>query len=233
MAFAAAYKQFDKHLVAVDSIIFGFSQNQLELLLVKRKLEHHKGKWSLMGGFVGKNEHVDEAAARILIELTGLRDIFLEQLYTYGDIHRDDGGRVISVAYYALINIDRFRPEAISGYDAQWFPLHALPELVFDHEIMVDKALRRLRRKTIIQPVGFELLPEKFTLTQLQQLYEAIHQQNLDKRNFRKKILSMDVLQKLDEKEKFSSKRGAYLYRFDKDKYDELVKEVGNVLFLK
>jgi len=221
------YQSFTQHLVAVDSIIFGFSENQLKLLLTRRELEHHSGQWSLMGGFVDESESVDDAARRILTELTGLKDIYLEQLYTYGEIHRDDGARVISVAYYALINMDAYDEKSGNRYQAKWFAMNEIPQLVFDHNVMVQKALRRLRRKTIIQPIGFELLPEKFTLTQLQSLYEAIHGQELDKRNFRKKILSMNVLQKLEEKDKNSSRRGAFLYRFDKQKYDALMGEGG------
>lgn len=221
------YDSFARHLVAVDSIIFGFSQNQLKLLVTRRELEHHRGQWSLMGGFVEDNESIDDAAIRILTELTGLKNIFLEQLYTYGDVDRDDGARIISVAYYALINMDAYNEETGNRYQARWFAMNEIPQLVFDHRKMVDKALKRLRRKTIIHPIGFELLPEKFTLTQLQSLYEAIHGQQLDKRNFRKKILSMNVLQKLEEKDKNSSRRGAFLFRFDKQKYDALLGEGG------
>ncbi|MFP4289627.1 MAG: NUDIX hydrolase [Bacteroidales bacterium] len=221
------YQSFARHLVAVDSIIFGFSENQLQLLVTRRELEHHRGQWSLMGGFVEENESVDAAARRILEELTGLKNIYLEQLYTYGDSDRDDGARVISVAYYALINMDAYNEESGNRYQAKWFAMDEIPQLVFDHNTMVEKALKRLRRKTIIQPVGFELLPEKFTLTQLQTLYEAIHGQELDKRNFRKKILSMNVLQKLDEKDKNSSRRGAFLFCFDKQKYHEMMNGDG------
>jgi 8-oxo-dGTP diphosphatase len=217
------YKQFDKNYVAVDCIIFGFHEGKLKLLLIKRDFEPHRGAWSLMGGFVGRDECVEKAANRILEELTGLKNIFLEQLYAYGDLQRDAAARVISIAYYALINIDHYEEKP----GAEWFAIDEIPPLVFDHNIMVQKALRRLKRKTIIQPIGFELLPEKFTLTQLQTLYEAIHQQSLDKRNFRKNILSMNVLEKLNEKDKNFSKRGAFLYKFDKVKYDAMV-EKGN-----
>ena len=225
------YQHFQRHLVAVDSIIFGFRENELKLLLIKRKFEHHRNQWSLMGGFVGLDESVDHAASRILEELTGLNNIYLEQLYSYGDPYRDDGNRVISIAYYALINIEDYDEKQGQQHGAQWFSFDKIPPLVFDHRTMVEKALRRLRRKTIIQPVGFELLPEKFTLTQLQNLYEAIHSQKLDKRNFRKKILAMDVLQKLDEKDKVYSKRGAYLYKFNKEKYDALKSEGNPIAF--
>jgi ADP-ribose pyrophosphatase YjhB (NUDIX family) len=232
MGKTSRYASFDKHYVAIDSIIFGFDDDKLKLLLIKRKFEPCKGCWSLMGGFVGKEESLDDAAVRILEELTGLTDIYLEQLYAYGEVDRDLDARVISVAYYALININHYDEETGRRHGAHWVPIEDVPRLIFDHNIMVDKAMRRLRRKTIIQPIGFELLPEKFTLPQLQRLYEAIHQETLDKRNFRKKILSMGVLTRLNEKDKLSSKRGAYLYQFDKDKYDYLIRN-GNLFVMK
>ncbi len=217
------YKKHDKNYVAIDSIIFGFDDGKLKLLLIKRNFPPCKGQWSLMGGFVGEKESLDKAAYRILEELTGLKEVYLEQLYTYGDIHRDTEARVISVAYYALIKIDDYDSDLGEKHGARWFAIDELPPLIFDHKIMVQKAMRRLKRKTIIQPVGFELLPEKFTLPQLQKLYEAIHQKEMDKRNFRKRILSIGVINKLNEKDKNSSKRGAFLYEFDKEKYDYLV----------
>lgn len=218
------YQQHERNFVAIDSIIFGFSSdNVLMLLLIKRKFEPCKGCYSLMGGFVKEDESVDDAAKRILDELTGLKKIYLEQLYTYGDVNRDSEARVISVAYYSLIKLEDYDEDLGQKHDARWFPVDKLPPLIFDHQTMVEKAIRRLRRKTIIQPIGFELLPEKFTLFQLQKLYESIHHQKLDKRNFRKKILGMDVLTKLDEKDKTSSKRGANLFKFDKEKYDCMI----------
>lgn len=227
------YHSHDKHYVAVDSIIFGFNDNELKLKLIKRKFEPCKGQWSLMGGFVRKNESLEEAAYRILEDLTGHKDIYLEQLYAYGNVNRDSEDRVISVAYYALIKINEGEEEVGKKYGAKWFSIDKIPPLIFDHEEMVEKAKKRLRRKTIIQPIGFELLPEKFTIPQLQKLYEAIHEKKLDKRNFRKKVLSMDVLTKLEEKDKKSSKRGAFLYKFDKDKYDYLVNEKGALFEIK
>jgi 8-oxo-dGTP diphosphatase len=212
----------EKNFVAIDSIIFGFDSGTLKLLLIKRKMPPVAGQWSLMGGFVGGNESIDEAAYRILEELTGLKSVFLEQLYTYGDVQRDTAARVISVAFYALININNYDEQLGQRHGAEWYAIDEIPPLVFDHTEMVHKAMRRLRRKTLIQPIGFELLPEKFTLTQLQQLYEAIHQRSLDKRNFRKKILATEILTRLEEKDKESSKKGAWLYRFNKEKYEFL-----------
>lgn len=213
------YNQHGKFYLAVDCIIFGYDNEKLKLLLIKRNFEPGKGQWSLMGGFLKRSESLDDAAQRILHELTGLSDVYLEQLYTYGEVDRDPGERVISVAYYALIRVDKYQEEIGEKYNAHWFDITGFPKLVFDHNEMVDKALRRLKRKTRIQPVGFELLPKKFTIPQLQKLYEAIYQRELDKRNFRKKILSLGVLNKLDEKDKESSKKGAFLYEFNQEKY--------------
>jgi len=217
------YQDADRQLIAVDCIIFGFDDAELKLLLLKRNFEPAKGKWSLQGGFLKDSEGIDEAAARVLRELTGLHDVYLEQLYTYGSLDRDPGERVVSVAYYALIKIAENDQDLVKENGAYWCPLSDIPELIFDHNEMVQKALRRLRRKAKIQPIGFELLPEEFTLPQLQSLYEAIYHKELDKRNFRKKILGMELLDKLDEKDKSSSKKGAYLYRFNREKYDELL----------
>ena len=207
----------------MDCIIFGFDYRQLKLLLIKRNFQPQKGKWSLVGGFLDAEESLDQSALRILNTLTGLNDIYLEQLYTYGEIKRDPGERVLSTAYYALINAEDYHLPINRESTAKWFPIEKIPSLIFDHNIMVDKAMRRLRRKSLSQPIGFELLPEKFTIPQMQKLYEAIHQRDLDKRNFRKKILSMGLLKKLEEKQKSGSRKGAYFYRFDKEKYDDLV----------
>jgi len=219
------YPDEDRQLVAVDCIIFGFDAGMLKLLVVKRSFEPGKGRWSLAGGFLRKNESLDDCASRVLLELTGLKEVYLEQLQSYGDIARDEGDRVVSVAYYALLNIKDHNLDLSSDNDAYWCPLDEMPDLIFDHGDMVGKALKRLKRKVKIQPVGFELLPGKFTLPQLQTLYESIYQKDLDKRNFRKKILSMDLLDKLPEKDKSNSKKGAYFYSFNQKKYNELVSD--------
>jgi hypothetical protein len=176
-----------------------------------------------MGGFVKEGESVDEAANRVLYDLTGIGDVYLEQLFTYGEVDRDSASRVISVAYYALIQTDKFQELIGNEEGAQWFLVGESPELIFDHNLMVDKALARLKRRVRNRPIGFELLPDKFTLPQLQRLYEAIYQQEIDKRNFRKRILAMNLLIKLEEKDKEGSKRGAFYYRFDEARYEELV----------
>jgi ADP-ribose pyrophosphatase YjhB (NUDIX family) len=217
------YAEHPKFHVALDCIIFGFDKSELKLLIHKRRFEPAKGQWSLFGGFLQEEESLEDAANRILRELTGLKKIYMEELQTYGDIERDPAGRVISVAYYALIPAHKYSETYSKRYGATWVSLKDLPKLIMDHNSMVEKGLRRLKRRAATQPIGFELLPKEFTIPQLQALYEAIYQSKLDKRNFRKKILSMDVLIKLEEKDKSSSRKGAYLYRFDKRKYLKLV----------
>lgn len=217
-----SYKNHQKILVAVDCIIFGFDGEQLKALLIKRGFEPEKGKWSLMGGFVGKNENADEAATRILNQLTGMTNIYMEQLYTFTEVDRDAAGRVVSIAYFALINIADYSEQLQLEHEAKWFPLNRIPPLVFDHKKMVAKAKERLQQKVANHPIGFELLPTKFTLPQLQSLYEAIYETPLDKRNFTKKMLSLGILNKLDEKEKESSRKGAFYYVFDSNKYGKL-----------
>lgn len=215
------YSDTDKILVAVDCIIFGFDAEGLKILLIKRDFEPEKGKWSLIGGFLKNDEVLDSAAIRILNTYTGLNDIYMEQLYAYSEIDRDPVERTISVSYYALINIENHNKELIKNYHAQWFSMAEAPKLIFDHDKMLRNAIRRLRYRTSIKPIGFELLPEKFTLRQLLELYEAILSKELDKRNFISKINSLDILIKLDEKDMQSSRKGSYLYRFDKEKYEE------------
>jgi 8-oxo-dGTP diphosphatase len=217
-----SYKNHQKILVAVDCIIFGFDGAQLKALLIKRAFEPEKGKWSLMGGFVGKNEDADEAAIRVLYQLTGMDNIYMEQLHTFSDVSRDSAGRVISIAYFALINIADYSEQLQLEHEAKWFPLSKIPTMIFDHKKMVLTAKERLRQKVGSHPIGFELLPLKFTLPQLQSLYEAIYETPLDKRNFTKKMLSLGILNKLNEKEKESSRKGAFYYVFDSRKYGKL-----------
>lgn len=210
------YSDTDRQLVAVDCIVFGFDGQALKVLLIKRDFEPQKGKWSLMGGFVTKREGVDDAANRVLNNLTGLSEIYLEQLQCFGAVDRDTAGRVISVAYYSLIDIANYTEQLSNRYEAKWFDVKSIPTLIFDHQIMVKKALDRLREKIVTHPVGFELLPALFTLPQLQSLYEAICGYSIDKRNFSKKILTMPFLKKLPQKDKRFSKRGAYYYTINK-----------------
>ena len=222
------YIDDEKLLVAVDCIIFGFDKDKLKLLAFKRRIDPFHGQWSLLGTFVRKNENIDDAAYRVLNDLTGRTDTFLEQLHTFGDINRDPGNRVISVTYWSLVKIEDYDKENNGNKEIAWFPINELPHLVLDHQDMVSKALDKLRRNSRYRPLGFELLPEKFTLPQLLKLYQEIYQQDLDDRNFRKKILSMNLLEKLPEKDKSTSKKGAFLYQFDKEKYQELVEKGFN-----
>ncbi len=222
MSHGSFYANAPRHLVAVDCIIFGFEDGKLKLLIIQRKVDPLEGAWSLVGGFVQEGEHTDHAAIRVLRQTTGIRDIYMDQLRSYGDAGRDTGARVISIAYYALIRISEHDRLLAQEHGAHWLSLHQIPELIFDHNVMLRDALERLRDRAHFHPIGFELLPEKFSLPQLRNLYEEIYQQPLDKRNFRKKILAMDILEKLDEKDKSTSKKGAHLYRFDRQKYDAL-----------
>jgi hypothetical protein len=224
------YKNHPKILLAVDSIIFGFNENEreLKLLILKRNFEPARGEWSLMGGFVDPDESLDNAAKRIVSQLTGLDNVYMEQLYAFGDIGRDPGGRIVSVAYFSLIKLNDHDKELAQKNGAFWISLSKIPDLIFDHNEMVTKALRKLRIRARTQPIGFELLPEKFTIPQLQRLYEAIYQNPFDKRNFRRKLLSMELLEKLDEKEKETSKKGAYYYKFNQNKYEELLQKGFN-----
>ncbi len=223
-----AYRNQAKILVAVDCVIFGFDSQQLKLLLFKRKVAPLKGAWSLIGAFVEENLSLNDAAKQVVFDLTGLHNIFLEELQTYSNVDRDPGERVISVAHYSLIRIDDFDINSVEKYDAHWFNIDEIPELIIDHKQMVDDAILKIRKKTRYQPIGFELLPEGFTIPQLQILYECIYQKKLDDRNFRKKILSFDILTKTTQKDKSSSKKGAFLYKFNKEKFNNFISKGYN-----
>ena len=219
------YKKVDRLLIAVDCIIFGFDGKNIKALLVKRPIEPQKNKWSLMGGFVKSNESIQDAAIRVLHHLTGLNNIYMEQLAAFGEVDRDTADRVISIVYFALIKIDDYHPDLMKKHQAKWFSLSALPPVIFDHKEMINLSVQHLQDKAISHPIGFELLPEKFTLQQLQALYEAVYNTTFDKGNFTKKIHSLGLLIKLNEKEKESSRKGAFYYVFDKDKYEKLSQE--------
>ena len=211
----------EKILVAVDCIIFGFDEGELKLLLMKKQIGSQIGKWSLIGSFVKENEDLDEGAKRVLKESTGLDDVFMDQLYCYGDVDRVFGDRVLSITYYALIRLSNHNLESVKEHGAEWVTFHDRPELIFDHNDMVERAIEKIRSKARNHAHGFELLPEKFTIPQVQHFFEEIYQEKFDKRNFRKKILSQGFLIKLDEKDKEGSKKGAFLYSFDKLKFKE------------
>lgn len=216
--------------VAIDCIVFGFDGTDLKLLLIQRGFASERHKWSLMGGYVNEDESVDDASARILKELTGLQGVYLEQLQTFGAVKRDPTERTISVAYFALIDIAAYKQQLSSNYHAEWFPIKKVPRLIFDHDQMVEDAKKRLQYKAALHPVVFELLPEKFTLPQIQSMYDAIYEVNFDKRNFSRKLLSTDLLIKLNEKDKLGSKKGAFYYTLDKAKYKENLHKIFSLI---
>lgn len=218
--------KYPRAALTVDCVVFGFDGEDLKVLLIRRGLEPFKDRWALPGGFVNPDETVDAAALRELQEETGLRDLYIEQLYTFGAVDRDPRERVISVAYFALVRrADHLPQGADDAAEAAWFEVRKVPKLAFDHAEILKVALERLRGKIRWQPVGFELLPQKFTLTQLQEIYEAILGYALDKRNFRKKLLALDLLVPLEEFTKAGSRRPAQLFRFDRRKYETLTRK--------
>jgi len=206
-------------LVAVDCIIFGFDGNNIKLLLVQRGLKPERGKWSLMGGFLQPTESLEQAANRILKNLTGLEGVYMEQLRAFGDPQRDPVERTVSIAYFALVDIHQYEKQLSHEYNAEWFLLEETPDLIFDHKKMMEDAKRQLRYKAALHPILFELLPAKFTIPQLQILYEGIYDTTFDNRNFSRKVLSTELLIKQKEKDKANSKKGAFYYKLDKRKY--------------
>lgn len=226
----SSYK-YPRPAVTVDCVVFGLAleEQELKVLLIQRQLEPFAGAWALPGGFVRMDETLEEAARRELQEETGLNKLYLEQLYTFGDLERDPRGRVITVAYYALVKLgDHKAKAATDAREARWFSIQQIPEVVFDHQQIIDTAVQRLQGKVRYQPIGFELLPKKFSLFQLQKLYEIVLERELDKRNFRKKILAMGLLEALDEWQDDVAHRAARLYRFDERRYRELKKQGFN-----
>ncbi|SKA37382.1 ADP-ribose pyrophosphatase YjhB, NUDIX family [Chitinophaga eiseniae] len=213
------YAQQTRLLVAVDCIIFGFDGQEIKLLLIQRGFEPCKGKWSLVGGFVQEEESAEDAATRVLKNLTGLDGIYMEQLHTFSSPDRDSVERTISVAYTALIDIKRYK-QLHEDFHAVWFPINHHPELIFDHDAMVNQAKEKLRYKAALHPLLLELLPPKFTLPQLQQLYESVYNTSFDKGNFSRKILSTGLLVRLADKDKLNSRKGAFYYKVDKKKYN-------------
>lgn len=211
--------------LSINCVVFGFEKGILEVLLIKRKNNPEKGSWALPGGFVLKNEDINEAAVRILDETSSVKNIYLEQVQTFGNVDRFPSRRVISIAYFALINPERhsLKP-GTDTTDVRWFPINSIPQMPFDHNNIFESALVKLRNSARYKPIGFELLPKKFTLTQFQNLYECIMDQKLDKRNFRKKLLSMNLLHKLDEQQQGVPHRAAQLFQFDVKIYNKLKK---------
>ncbi len=215
------YNEHSKVWLSVDCIIFGFDEGKLKVLIGKRQMDPGRGEWSLYGGFVASDESVDEAATRTLYELTGLRNLFMRQVGAFGNVDRDPGERVVSIAYYALINVKDYDEDLRLSHGVKWVDINEIPKLYSDHNEMVIKARKMMQQKLAHEPVGFRLLPSLFTLTQLQNLYEAVNGEELDKRNFRKRIKEMDFIEKTELVDKTTSKRGAFLYRFNKRAYNE------------
>ena len=215
------YNEHSKVWLSVDCIIFGFDEGKLKILIGKRKMDPGRGEWSLYGGFVSSDESVDDAAIRTLYELTGLRNLYMRQVGAFGNVDRDPGERVVSIAYYALINVNDYDDTLRKVHGAEWMDINEIPQLYSDHNEMVRKARKMMQQKLANEPIGFRLLPNLFTLTQLQRLYEAVNGSELDKRNFRKRIKDMYFIEKTELIDKKSSKRGAYLYRFNKKAYNE------------
>ena len=213
------YLKQTRVLVAVDCVVFGFDGAEIKLLLIKRALEPLLGSWSLMGGFIEPEESMDAAAVRVLKMLTGLDGVYLEQLHVFGNPDRDPIERTISVVYFALIDINTYKQQLNESYNAEWIALKTLPELIFDHKDMVELARQKLQYKAALHPILFELLPAKFTLPQLQSLYEGVYGTAIDKRNFSRKVLSTGLLIKQVEKDKKNSRRGAFYYKLNKRTY--------------
>ena len=215
------YSEHSKVWLSVDCIIFGFDEGKLKILIGRRKMDPGRGEWSLYGGFVANDESLDEAAARTLYELTGLRNLFMRQVGAFGNVDRDPGERVVSIAYYALINVKDYDDEHRKAHGVEWMDVNEIPKLYSDHNAMVKQAMKLMRQKLHTEPVGFRLLPTLFTFSQLQKLYEAVNGEELDKRNFRTRVKEMDFIEKTELIDKTGSKRGAYLYRFNYRAYKE------------
>lgn len=225
-----ASNQFSNDIIdalSIDCLIFGFRNAELDVLLIKHAEGISKGKWALPGGWIQYDEDIDEAANRLLQSLTGVSNIYLEQLRAFGNVNRYPGKRVVTIAYFALVNADMYSLHpGFTASEAKWCNVRDVPRLPYDHTRILNFGFEHLRHKVRHEPIGFNLLPKKFTLNQIQQLYESILGIELDKPNFRRKLLHMDLLIACNEKQKDVSHRAANLYRFDKKIYDQL-KEKG------
>lgn len=228
--FMTKYQKQTRLLIAVDCIIFGFDGQNLKILLIKRGFEPRKDHWSLMGGFVQQNENTDQAATRVLKQLTGLDGVYLEQFHTFSDPHRDPIERTVSVAYFSLIDIHQYERQISENYHPEWFLLKDIPELIFDHPEMVAMAKEKLKYKAALHPILFELLPEKFTLPLLQNMFEEVYETKFDKGNFSRKIMSTGLLVKQKDKDKLNSKKGAFYYKLDKKHYKKNFHKVLNII---
>jgi 8-oxo-dGTP diphosphatase len=224
------YQDQKRILNAVDCIIFGYDGEEIKLLVIQRGFEPFKGKWSLVGGFIKENESIEDAASRILINLTGLDGVYMEQLHTFSEPQRDTVERTISTAYFALIDIKKYRQQLNNNYHPAWFPINQLPHLIFDHNEMVELAKKKLRDKASLYPLLFELLPDKFTIPQLKNLYECLYDTEFDKGNFSRKMLSSGLLVKQKDKERLTSKKGAFYYKLNLKKYNSNLHDVLNLV---
>ena len=213
------YETHSKVYVSVDCIVFGFDEEELKVLIGKRQMDPGRGQWSVYGGFVGSNESIDAAATRVLSELTGLTSLYMRQVGAFGNVDRDPGERVISIVYYSMINVKDYDKSLMEQHGLKWVSFDDIPPLYSDHLQMIHKARTMMREKISCEPISFNLLPELFTLTQLQHVYEAISGEEVDKRNFRKRVKEMKFIEKTDQIDKKSSKRGAFMYRFNKNTY--------------
>ena len=217
--------EYPRPNLTIDCVVFGLDveESDLKVMLIQRDIPPFEGRWALPGGFVRINETLEETALRELREETGIEKVFLEQLFSFGEVNRDPRERVVTVAYYALVNLNEHQIQATTdARKAAWFSVIDLPKLAFDHDRIVEVALKRLKGKVRYEPIGFELLPKKFSLSQLQKLYEIVLERPLDRRNLRKKILSMGLLIDLHEVQEDVSHRAARLYQFDEKKYRQL-----------
>ncbi|HVD98403.1 MAG TPA: NUDIX domain-containing protein [Cytophagaceae bacterium] len=212
--------------LTVDCVVFGYEEEALKVLLIQRNIEPFKGGWALPGGFVRVEETLEEAAIRELKEETAVENIYLEQLYSFGALQRDPRERVVTVAYYALVKLSEHKAQGgTDAADARWFPLEALPKLAFDHKQIIEVAFKRLQAKVRYEPVGFELLPKRFLFSAIEHLYETILQRKIDRRNFRKKMLSMGIIKQLEEQEENVAHRKGHYYSFDKKEYEKMIKK--------
>ncbi|MDE5876838.1 MAG: NUDIX hydrolase [Muribaculaceae bacterium] len=217
---AEFYKSNHRYYLSVDCVVLGLNSGKLSILLTRRAFAPEEGKWSLMGGFVQPDESIDQAAKRVLTQLTGLSNIYMEQVGAFGEVDRDPGDRVISIAYYALINFDEHDRRKVLSHNACWVEMTDMPELGFDHPAMIARTLEKLRFRFVNEPIGLKLLPRQFTLSQMQSLYEAVLGHPLDKRNFRKRVQEATCIEPTGEIDKLNSKRGAALYRFNAKTYE-------------
>lgn len=224
------YQKQTRLLAAVDCIVFGFDGQTIRLLLIQRALEPERGRWSLMGGFVQPGESADEAAGRVLELLTGLRGVYLEQLHTFSHPERDPIERTLSIAYFSLIDISQYEKKLSDDYHAEWFDLSDAPRLIFDHDKMVAMAKEKLQYKAALHPLLFELLPKKFTLPQLQTLFEGVYETKFDKRNFSRKLLSTGLLVRQADKDMSSSRKGAFFYKLNSKNYKAKFQDFLNLI---